>query len=133
MGADYKTQTKQVICGMERAGLLANVTTYVNPTGGDDFNNPILVHSPFPIAGTLDRLYYQTSLAPGAGETFTMTVFVNGIAVGVTCQIAAAAVEATDLVNTAEIVAGDDVCLRIVTSAGAVACNHKWAFNFRPH
>jgi len=133
MGADYNAGRRNIIGGMERAGLAANVTVYLCPWGGDDWAAIGQVDIPFAIAGIIDHLWYETSVPPGAGETFTITIMVNGIASVVTCQIAGAVANAAqDLINAAAIAVGDTVGIRIATSLNAAVGTHRWSFRFRP-
>lgn len=58
---------------------------------------------------------------PGAGETFTITLFKNGSPTSLQAVISGAAVSASDTSNEVEVVAGDVVSLKIEKSVGAEA------------
>lgn len=73
-----------------------------------------------PIAGTIRNLRVQvTNNAPGAGQSYTMTLMVNGAATSVTCTISDTNFTCEDLSNTAAITAGQSYALRMVGSATA--------------
>ena len=78
--------------------------------------------------GLLRNLIVHTSAAPGGGEDFTYTVRINRNPTAMTCTIAVAAIAGSDLVNTAEVIAGDRVTVQIVSSAGATTVLHVIAF-----
>jgi len=92
-------------------------------------NNVVTFYQePIAYGGTLRRLYIHTQLAPGAGQTVTLTVFVNGVATALTATIADAAVDAADLVNNVPIAEGQRVNVQIVTSVGSAAQPLTWGF-----
>ena len=76
-----------------------------------------------PRAGTFRNLYASVNIAPGTGQTFTVTLRVNGAspASGPTCTISAAATTCNDLTHTATITAGQPYDLLFVTSTTAAA------------
>jgi hypothetical protein len=76
-----------------------------------------------PRAGTFRNLYASVNVAPGTGQTFTVTLRVNGAspASGPTCTISAAATTCNDLTHTATITAGQPYDLLFVTSTTAAA------------
>lgn len=77
--------------------------------------------------GLLKNLVAAVDAAPGAGETYTYTVRVNGAPTAITCQIAGAGLANSDLVNTARVVVGDRVTVQVVTSAAASVTLHNVA------
>ena len=131
MGADYRKADKSLIPGCTAAIVGSNVTIYAPPTGATEQAVVGRVRTPVSQAGVIDRLYALVNAAPGAGETFTYTLMVNGLATALTCQIAgAAAVAANDVVNAVPVAQGYDICLRLVTSLNASIQLHKWCFRF---
>lgn len=129
MGADYRKAPKQVIGAQSGNTLIPNVTRYANP-GGSVFHaaeGDARMRIPFDCVIRL--LYCRSEFPPGAGDTYTYTIMVNGIASILTAQIAgAAAVEGNDLVNAVAVAAGDELTIRVVTSVGAAQGYHLWSW-----
>ena len=77
-------------------------------------------------AGVVTELRMYPSDAPGAGQTFTYTLMVTGSATSLTGTASGtggfSVVAASPAVNVS---AGDAVCIRIETSAGATVTNHS--------
>jgi len=81
-------------------------------------------------SGFLRNLVVKANAAPGAGETFTYTVRVNGVPTALTTTISGAVqVDASDLVNVVLVDVGDRVTLQLVTSGAASARTHSAAFS----
>jgi hypothetical protein len=80
-------------------------------------------------SGTFRNLYVDLNVAPGAGQTWTFALFVNGVASGVTCPInGAAAQTCSDTSNSVAISAGQGFSLRAVASSGTTAAaDVDWA------
>lgn len=77
-------------------------------------------------AGVMRNLVAHSSVAPGAGNSFVYTVRVNQVPTALTCTISGAvALDANDLINTAEVVAGDRVTIQLVTSLAAAVTGHS--------
>jgi hypothetical protein len=78
-----------------------------------------------PFSGTLKNLYFSVVVAPGAGNTDTLTVYVGTFgsltATGITCTISNTATACNDTTHTAAITAGQAFSVQIVTSATATA------------
>lgn len=131
MGADYKQRPKAIMGGAVIGAIVANRTSWVNPSGGDDqAGGAGIGNAEMPMAYPciIRNLVFDVSLAPGAGETFDYTLYVNGVPTALTCQIAGAvATGAFDMVNAIVIGLHDLVCIEIVTSLNAVAAFHKWS------
>ncbi|MBI2640944.1 MAG: hypothetical protein HYW91_03635 [Candidatus Sungbacteria bacterium] len=72
-----------------------------------------------PIAFTASNLYVRTGAAPGAGKTLVVTLRKNSADTALTCTVSDTNTTCTDLSNSVTFVAGDDVALSIVLSAGA--------------
>jgi len=68
-----------------------------------------------PVSGTgsLKNLYVRHNSAGGDGDSVVYTVMVNGVATAITVTLATGAIgQASDLVNTVAVVAGNRVSLR---------------------
>lgn len=79
-------------------------------------NNQVVFATVFSKADTLSALILQCDKAPTAGQSVSVTVWINGSASNLTATISGSNTSASDYVNTAVIAAGDLVCYKIVTS-----------------
>ncbi len=76
---------------------------------------------PLSRGGTLKNFFARHNSGPGNANTVVYTVLVNGVATAITVTLAANAVaQASDLVNTVAVVAGDRVSIR-ATKALSIA------------
>lgn len=100
-------------------------TVYLALAGGDVSPTQAVVAQPFD-AAVLRRLRCAVSVAPGAGESVTLTVQtgVCGTALAdslVTCVIADTATTAADLTHAVILAAGECAAVKATYSAGAAA------------
>jgi len=68
----------------------------------------------------LKNLFVQISLAPGAGASYTFTVFVNGVASLLTCTIGGANITGLDITHEVEINDWDVISLECAPAGGPV-------------
>lgn len=104
-----------------------NTTVYY---GSGLYNSGGIVGSSLtlPAAGTLGNLYVTVSNAPGAGQTYTATLYNAGATV-VTCTISGASAAAcNDTSHTASLGAGSTPQLQVVSSSGAASVTLSWGF-----
>lgn len=74
------------------------------------------------------RLAVQVNAAPGASQSFTYTLTVDGVDTALTAQIAGAATfSAVDIDHEAAIALGSRFAVKLVTSAGAAVTAHRVA------
>lgn len=88
-----------------------------------------------PTAGTISDLYAYATVATGAGETHTATIFKNGVAdATLQAQItnASSGRLASDTSGTVSVAAGDLISVRIVGSAGVAAAHVFCSAKFAP-
>ena len=71
-------------------------------------------------SGTIKNLYCKVDDAPGASESVTYTIMVNGVASALTATISNTDKTANDTVNTVAVSAGDRLSCRAVFSGSAV-------------
>jgi hypothetical protein len=91
-----------------------NTTYYLSPTGGNTDEADFSFRCP--VSGTIKNLYtYAESVA--SGQTVTFTIRKEAGDTAVTCVITGTATEASDLVNTVAVTAGDLVTVKSVKSA----------------
>ena len=82
------------------------------------------------LAGLLENLNVQADVAPGAGQTYTATLWAGGASV-VTCTISgASATNCTYTTHQAAIAVGQQIGLRLVSSNGAAATGVSWSINY---
>lgn len=130
MGADYKHADKLLVQTATYSTLAANTTIFLNSARGHFGEANAEFRSPE--SGVIERLFCHAGTPPGAGETFTYMVRVNGADSVVTCQTAGAVVnESEDIVNGFPVVAGDTICVRVITSLNAAAAFHTATFIIR--
>jgi len=83
-----------------------------------------------PTAGTLTKLYTVVGTAPGGADTLTYTIRKGGADQTITCVISASEVAANDTAHSVDVVAGDKISLKLVSSATTVA-NSSATLEFR--
>lgn len=90
-----------------------------------------------PMAGTISNLYVTTSNAPGNSQTYIATLYVgtsptSTTTTTLTCTIAGASVTScVDTGDSAAVLAGNIVALKLVASGGAAAFNVTWGAMIR--
>lgn len=127
MGADYRKSPKGVLQYSSAGTVAVGATVYINVSGQNAVENR--VSAPMPYACVIRNLFGKATAPPGVGETYTYTLFLNGIATLLTCQTAGAVLlQSSDLVNGIAIAAGDLVSIRIVTSGAAGVVRHQAGF-----
>lgn len=104
------------------ANTVAGATRYVSCTAGtlnttERYDNRLSAPRPAILTG----LQVVCNGAPGAGESFVITVRKNGATTGITCTIVDTDTYGSDTVNEAGVAVGDDITLQIVASGGAAA------------
>lgn len=86
---------------------------------------------PQPQAGTVSNIYVNVNNAPGAGQTYTVTMRKNATNQTVTCTISgAAATSCNDTTHSFAVAAADNVSVQI-TSSGAAATLSVANFGFK--
>lgn len=129
--------TNQVIVARSNTGNNTAATTYIAPMcGGGVISNGCgyettrsLAEGIAPTGGTLGSLAIELDTAPGAGKSWTMTLWVNSASTGITCVISGASAKTcNDIVNTAAITAGQPFTLEIVP-AGTPAANSGFRYS----
>lgn len=89
--------------------------------------NAAYVAVPFPVSGALKNLYITSINAPATGQTFAVTLYVNGTATSVAATITGPSAAAHDTTHTASITAGQTAYFEIVTSATSGNCWLAWS------
>jgi hypothetical protein len=106
-------------------GVAAGATGYITPAGflANVGDNPFTVAK----AGLVTGFFAACVAAPGAGQTFTYTVYKNGGATSMTGQISgAASFSVSTTANAFTVAPTDTVVMQLVTSAGAAVTKHRF-------
>lgn len=100
----------------------------LQPTATNDAGVASMVST----SGTIDQLYVRTQPAPGAGKTYQLTVFKNGVATGITCTVSGTSPTCNDT-NTSHAVSlaiGDTISIQIAPggtpTAAALMASVRW-------
>jgi hypothetical protein len=80
-----------------------------------------------PGSGVIHGLQFMTINAPGAGQTYTITLRVNSNDTPITCTIADSNMSCTDTVHIATVTAGDLISYSAVASASAGSSGSNFA------
>ncbi len=112
--------------------ILAGATRYVGPAGDSaaDLSSSI----PVPSKGILNVTRGVVNNAPGAGETYTITVEVNGVDSTLTYTMSGAgATTGSDLARYVAVAAGDRVSIKFVSSGGALTAFFGGSIGLMPY
>lgn len=90
-----------------------------------------------PTNGSIDKLYVESSNAPGAGRSLVYTVRKNGAATGITCTMTgtgsgAGITRCNDTTNAASFSAGDTMSLEAAPSGTPTGGNTRFAVRWVP-
>lgn len=114
----------EVIRGVS-AAIAAGVTSYIGAAHGSSLEADVYV-----LIGArrvVAKLYVACVAAPGAGQSFTYTLRKNGADTAVTAAITGtsqwAAIDASHPITLAD---GDQIDVKLVTTAGAAVTQHRW-------
>ena len=83
-------------------------------------------------AGTFGRAIGNLEVAPAAGTSRIFRLYLNGAVQAVTLTFAAGVTQAEDLVNTLDVVRGDQICWRSTVTGAPAACDVSLAVEFTP-
>lgn len=95
---------------------LASSGAVIDPTVAS--NSQVAYATIFSEADTLSGLIVQLDKAPGTGQSYTQTLWVNGSATNVSVTISGNSDSGSDYTNTATISPGDLAAWKITTSSG---------------
>lgn len=101
------------------ATVAAGTTGFYHSAGADTAEANAA--TPVPFKGVARNMYCVSGGAPGVGQTYTYTLRKAGADTTVTATISASAVSAQDTTNEVSYNAGQNMCVRVVASAGAAS------------
>lgn len=96
-------------------------TTYLGQGATSATEADVAVVSP--LATTAEALFCQASAAPGAGESWTLTLRVAGASSALTCSISEAGTTCSDTANTATLAAADLLSIQATASTAPAAAD----------
>lgn len=110
----------------------AAATRYFSPSTSSTSESDAIYVVPFD--GTLTQFIVQSTAAPGAAQTFTLTVRKNTVDTSMTATIAGAATFTTGTITTnpVSVVAGDIISLKCVGSAGSAVSGFRGVMTIQP-
>ncbi|TRC78503.1 SGNH/GDSL hydrolase family protein [Mesorhizobium sp. WSM4310] len=85
-----------------------------------------------PYAGVAKNLRCLASVVPGAGQSYTYTLMVNGVATILTCVTGAAVLVGADTLNMVAVAAGASLSVRVVNSATGAVATHQCTVEIDP-
>lgn len=131
------TDGESVIIGscFNNATLAAGQTRYLSPMAASTLDaTETNVYCIMPTAGVFDNLYVASDVAPGAGETYSATLVLNGVDQSLVATISNPSTSGTDTngAHAVAVVAGDKVSIKMVASAGAVSTHICFGARWKP-
>lgn len=103
-------------------------TVYIG--GGGPDSRMASAQTPVP-QGTVKRLRFGADIAPGSGQSYAYTLFRNGVATSCSFTLTGSTRKGGSDVEVA-CSDSDELCVRVVTSAGAQEANHSGSIQFAP-
>lgn len=116
-------------------GTIANLgtaTITVDMYGSRLAAAPNWANSLMSVGGVLDKLLVDMGSSPGAGKSYTFTVYQNGGATGLTVTISDTDTQGEDSSNTVTVTAGDRLTMVISTSGTPAARPGRWCATWTP-
>jgi hypothetical protein len=120
--------SRQSMGGYSGTALPAATVSYVGLTtqSPDLFANLIGVG----VSGTIKNFSLSLNSAPGAGQSYTVALLVNGAVSGVGCTISAAASSCSDMLHAVALLAPASLAIRVTTSAAANVAKAIWSLEY---
>lgn len=120
------------ISGSMSAANNCLTTPYFSPQGSVATSSETAARSVVPTPFTLDKFYVRLESGPGAGDSFTYTVYKNGSATGLTTSISGTNVDNSDTTNSVSFAAGDYISVECVGAGTPSSPRHQWGFRVTP-
>jgi hypothetical protein len=113
----------------------STATQYYPPYGNVATSTLLHASTTMPTAGIIDMLIATSSVTAGAaasGKSYDITVYKNGVAQALTCQIFEVAKTCTDSTHTIDYVAGDSIAIEWVPTNTPISTRGGWGLRFKP-
>lgn len=107
--------------------IAGGTTAYIGVGGYNTTES--LARYKIPCSGVLRNMYAAANGGAGAGKNFVYTLRVNTADTALTCTTADTT-PGSDTTHSVSVTAGDYVCVKVVTDAGASARPHNISFEF---
>jgi hypothetical protein len=123
------------IIGNTIALASSTATQYYPPYGNVATSTLLHASTTMPTAGIIDMLIATSSVSAGAaasGRAYDITVYKNGVAQALTCEIFEVAKTCTDSTHTISYVAGDSIAIEWVPTNTPITTRGGWGLRFRP-
>jgi len=98
--------------------VAAGTTMYAGPSGGAATQ---IVSAPVPEKGNAYKLYVACTAAPGAAQSYTVTMRKNGVDQALVATVSGAGVFSATATGNISIAQNDSLDFKVVTTAGAAA------------
>ena len=126
---NINASTGVVVMGVARPTLLAFTSAGATVPAGSTWYLGLAYAGPdlafarirVPRGGVLKNLSVRANLGPGTGQTFTVLVYRSSADTPLSVTISDTATSGEDTANIVKVSAGDAICIKIVSSAGAAA------------
>lgn len=129
---NFNNANVQPLSGVNGASVVPiNTTVYLGP-GGYQAAAPNVNAWQMPKAGYITGFQVKGTSGPGGVQTYTYTVYKNGVATTMTGSTTGAQGNTTGAGPPIAVVAQDNIELQLVTSATAIAGNHKFSIIYEP-
>jgi hypothetical protein len=117
--------------GTGQSAVTANETEYCAPTAISTCGAISGREMFSPISGTFKNLYVGVSGAAGTGQSWIVTMYINGATTALTCTISgSSATTCSDSADSATITAGENFSIQIVASASASDSSIYFGYEF---
>jgi hypothetical protein len=129
------TDNEAFIMGNTDGNASNSLTQYYLPTGAVATTTVAHASTTMPTNGTIANFYVALAGAPGtaaSGKAYDVTVYKNGSATAVTCQVLNTATTCSDVTHTASYVAGDSIAVETVPTGTPTLRVAKWGMRFVP-
>jgi hypothetical protein len=137
-GAEYysatftSTSANQSILNGSSPILNTTTTEYLPISGGFNlFPAEADAENVMPTAGTIDNLYLSFDGTAGAGKSYTLTLYKNGIATALTANISNSTIT-PDTTHSVSFIAGDTLSIQSVPSGTPSGIRAFWSLRFSP-
>lgn len=120
---EFQSTTAKESWLLSNSGAGTTAATHYSPLGaaGGQESTITDVETVMATSGTIKDLHCGLDSDPGAGNTHTCTIMLDGSTTALTCTVVEGQTDCTDLSNSFAVVAGSRIVLRLVHSVGAVA------------
>lgn len=127
------TDGEALIMGATTSGMPTGATNYMTIYGTTVATTTVAAATTtMPTAGVVDKMYIAMSGTPGAGKSYALTLYKNGLATALTCTVSDAATTCNEPTATVTFAAGDSIAMESVPTGTPTARTLKWGFRFLP-